>query len=124
MVFDILVLVLYAISMVLIALYTKNRSKSVKDFLLAGRKGLNGWMSAFSYGTTYFSAVVFIGYAGKFGWGFGLSSIWIGVGNAIFGGLVAWLLLAKRTKNMIVRLEAKTMPEFFEKRYNSSLLKT
>ena len=124
MVLDVIVLVLYAICMVFIALYTRNRAKSVKDFLLAGNKGLNGWMSAFSYGTTYFSAVVFIGYAGKFGWGFGLSSIWIGIGNAIFGGLIAWLLLAKKTKNMTVRLSAKTMPEFFEKRYGSPLLKT
>ncbi len=124
MVLDVIVLVLYALCMVFIALYTRNRAKSVKDFLLAGKKGLNGWMSAFSYGTTYFSAVVFIGYAGKFGWGFGLSSIWIGIGNALFGGLIAWMLMAKRTKNMTVRLNAKTMPEFFEKRYDSSLLKT
>ena len=124
MVLDVIILVLYALCMVFIALYTRNRAKSVKDFLLAGKKGLNGWMSAFSYGTTYFSAVVFIGYAGKFGWGFGLSSIWIGIGNALFGGLIAWLLMAKKTKNMTVRLNAKTMPEFFEKRYDSSLLKT
>lgn len=124
MILDVIVLVLYALCMVFIALYTRNRAKSVKDFLLAGKKGLNGWMSAFSYGTTYFSAVVFIGYAGKFGWGFGLSSIWIGIGNALFGGLIAWLIMAKKTKNMTVRLNAKTMPEFFEKRYDSSLLKT
>jgi SSS family solute:Na+ symporter/sodium/proline symporter len=80
-------------------------------------------MSAFSYGTTYFSAVIFIGYAGQFGKTFGLSSIWIGVGNALLGALVAWLVLAKRTKNMTKRLEAKTMPEFFEKRYDSKSLK-
>ena len=117
---DYLVLGLYILGMVAIALYTKNRSKSVNDFVLAGKKGLNGWMSAFSYGTTYFSAVIFIGYAGKFGWSFGLASVWIGIGNAIFGGLVAWLLLAKRTKNMTIRLGARTMPEFFEKRYGNS----
>ena len=123
MVLDYVILCLYALSMVAIALYTRNRSKSVNDFLLAGKKGLNGWMSAFSYGTTYFSAVIFIGYAGKFGWSFGLSSLWIGVGNAIIGGLLAWRIMAKRTKNMTVRLQARTMPEFFEKRYNSRALK-
>ncbi len=120
---DGIVLALYFICMIGIAIYTRNRSKSVDDFLLAGKKGLNGWMSAFSYGTTYFSAVIFIGYAGKFGWGFGLSSMWIGIGNAILGGLVAWKILAKRTKNMTIRLSARTMPEFFEKRYDSRLLK-
>ncbi len=118
-----LTLILYFCAMIFIALYTRKRSKSVNDFLLAGKKGLNGWMSAFSYGTTYFSAVIFIGYAGKFGWEYGLASVWIGIANAIFGGLVAWLILAKRTKNMTVRLSAKTMPEFFEKRYESKFLR-
>ena len=120
---DYLIMALFAAAMIGIAIYTRRRSSSVNDFLLAGKKGLNGWMSAFSYGTTYFSAVIFIGYAGQFGKTFGLASIWIGVGNAIFGALVAWLVLAKRTKNMTRRLEAKTMPEFFEKRYNSKALK-
>lgn len=120
---DYVILALYALGMVGIAIYTRNRSGSVKDFLLAGKKGLNGWMSAFAYGTTYFSAVIFIGYAGKFGAQYGLASIWIGVGNAILGSLIAWLVLAKRTKKMTTRLSAKTMPEFFEKRYNSQKLK-
>ena len=123
MVLDYVILGLYALCMVGIAIYTRNRSKSVNDFLLAGKKGLNGWMSAFSYGTTYFSAVIFIGYAGNFGQQYGLASIWIGVGNALLGAFVAWFVLAKRTKNMTSRLKAKTMPEFFEKRYDSKNLK-
>jgi len=123
MVFDYIILVLYALGMVGIALYTRNRSKSVNDFLLAGKNGLNGWMSAFAYGTTYFSAVIFIGYAGKFGQQYGLAAVWIGIGNAIIGSLFAWMVLAKRTKTMTRRLSAKTMPEFFEKRYNSRSLK-
>ena len=123
MVLDYIILGLYVIGMVAIAMYTKNRSKSVNDFLLAGKKGLNGWMSAFAYGTTYFSAVIFIGYAGKFGVQYQLAAVWIGIGNAIIGSLVAWMVLAKRTKNMTMRLSAKTMPEFFEKRYGSKNLK-
>ena len=123
MVFDVIILALFVVSMVFIAFYTRKKAKSVYDFLLAGKKGLNGWMSAFSYGTTYFSAVIFIGYAGSFGWKFGLGAVWIGVGNAIIGGLLAWLIMAKRTKNMTVRLSAKTMPDFFEKRYDSPFLK-
>ncbi len=122
MVWDYLILAIYALSMVGIAIYTRRRSSSVKDFLLAG-KGLNGWMSAFAYGTTYFSAVIFIGYAGKFGRQYGLAATWVGIGNAIIGSLFAWLVLAKRTKKMTTRLSAKTMPEFFEKRYGSQSLK-
>ncbi|MBQ4053763.1 MAG: sodium:solute symporter family protein [Clostridia bacterium] len=122
MALDYVILVIYALSMVGIAIYTRKRSSSVKDFLLAG-KGLNGWMSAFAYGTTYFSAVIFIGYAGKFGKQYGLAATWIGIGNAIIGSLFAWLVLAKRTKKMTTKLSAKTMPEFFEKRYDSQSLK-
>ncbi len=117
------ILFVYLIGMIAIAMYTRNKTKSVKDFLFAGKKGLNGWMSAFAYGTTYFSAVVFIGYAGKFGYSFGLSVIWIGIGNAFIGALLAWMILAKKTKNITQRLEAKTMPDFFGKRYESNGLK-
>ena len=123
MVLDYIILVIYAISMVVIALYTRNRSKTVKDFLFAGKKGLNGWMTAFAYGTTYFSAVIFIGYAGNFGSQYGLAAVWIGIGNAILGSFVAWKVLAKRTKTMSTNLESKTMPDFFEKRYDSKSLK-
>lgn len=120
---DYIILAIYAVAMIGVAFYAKNRSGTVNDFLLAGKKGLNGWMTAFAYGTTYFSAVIFIGYAGQFGRSFGLASVWIGIGNAIIGTLIAWLVLAKRTKNMTQRLGAKTMPEFFEKRYGSKHLK-
>ncbi len=123
MTLDYVILAIYALGMVAIALYTRKRSKSVNDFLLAGKKGLNGWLTAFAYGTTYFSAVIFIGYAGNFGKQYGLASVWIGIANAIIGSLFAWLVLAKRTKNMTARLGAKTMPEFFEKRYASQNLK-
>lgn len=120
---DYSILILYALGMVAIAYFTRKRSQSVDEFLHAGKKGVNGWMSAFAYGTTYFSAVIFVGYAGKFGSSFGLASVWIGVANAIFGGLVAWLVLARRTKNMTARLESKTMPDLFEKRFESRRLK-
>ena len=123
MILDYIILALYAMGMIAIAIYTRKRSKSVNDFLLAGKNGLNGWMSAFAYGTTYFSAVIFIGYAGKFGRQYGLASVWIGIGNAVLGSLLAWIVLAKRTKTMTARLSAKTMPEFFEKRYASPKLK-
>lgn len=96
--------------------------KTLNDFFL-GDRSIGPWVSAFAYGTTYFSAVLFIGYAGKVGWGFGLSSLWIVLGNALVGSLLAWKVLAKRTREMTVRLGAITMPEFLEKRYGSKALK-
>ncbi len=105
-----------------VAIFTHKKSKTVEGFMFAN-KGVGGWMSAFAYGATYFSAVIFIGYAGKFGWNFGLSSVWIGIGNMLIGTLAAWLILAKRTKYMTTVLGSRTMPEFFEKRYNSKYIK-
>lgn len=112
----------YACFMILIAYYCRKKASSINDFLLAGR-GLGGWMSAFAYGTTYFSAAIFIGYAGNLGWRYGLGAVWIGLGNAIIGSLLAWLVLANRTRKITNRLSATTMPEFFEKRYQDKNIK-
>jgi SSS family solute:Na+ symporter len=113
---------IYALLLVIIAIITSRSTKNLNDFFLAGRN-MGGWMTAFAYGTTYFSAVIMIGYAGQVGWSYGISGTWVGIGNAIIGSLVAWLVLAKRTRNITHALDASTMPEFFEKRYDSKTMK-
>lgn len=113
---------IFVVIMIGVGVFSKKKVNNVQDFFLGGRK-MGPWLSAFAYGTTYFSAVIFIGYAGKTGWGFGLSSTFIGIGNAIIGSLLAWLVLAKRTRKMTHELNASTMPDFFEKRYNSKAMK-
>ena len=118
-----LILVLYLLVMVGIGIYCHNKTKNVSDFVLGGRS-IGPWFSAFAFGTSYFSAVVFIGYAGQFGWKYGISAAWIGLGNALIGSLLAWLILGRRTRTMTKELDATTMPEFFEKRYGSKALKT
>jgi len=115
-------LVLFFVVMVVVGLYSRKKVTNSNDFLLGGRN-VGPWMSAFSYGTTYFSAVIFIGYAGRIGWNFGVSATWIGIGNAVIGSLLAWLIMAKRTRQMTHEMNASTMPEFFEKRYDSKLMK-
>jgi SSS family transporter len=119
---DITVLVLYFAGMLAVAFYTRKKIGTVNDFLLAG-KGVNGVMTAFAYGTTYFSAVIFIGYAGKNGYVYGLSSLWIGISNAFIGSLLAWKLLARRTKRTTEFFGARTMPEMFGARYQSKRIK-
>lgn len=116
------VLVLYALMMVAVIFFTAKKSISLNDFLLGGRN-VGPWMSALSYGTAYFSAVIIIGYAGSVGWDAGFSAIWAGIGNALIGGLLAWWLVAKPARQMGERLNVATMPSFFEKRYQSKTLK-
>ncbi len=117
------ILVVYLAVMIGIGIYCRNKTSNVSEFVLGGRN-IGGWFTAFAYGTSYFSAVVFIGYAGQFGWMYGVSSTWIGIGNALIGSLLAWIVLGRRTRIMSKHLQASTMPEFFEKRYNSKALKT
>ncbi|MCL2081011.1 MAG: sodium:solute symporter [Oscillospiraceae bacterium] len=117
----ILLLLFFAVT-VFIGLYFRKRASSVNDFVLGGRN-VGPWLSAFSYGATYFSAVVFVGYAGQFGWRFGTAAVWIGLGNAFIGSLMAWFILGRRTRIMTNHLESATMPEFFGSRYISPALK-
>lgn len=117
-----LVLAVYILMMVLVIFFTAKKSLSLKEFFLGGHH-VGPWLSALSYGTSYFSAVIIIGYAGSTGWDAGFSAVWCGIGNALVGSLLAWLLLAKPTRAMGARLNVSTMPGFFEKRYNSKGLK-
>ncbi len=116
------ILIAYLLLMLGIGIYCRRKTSSVSDFVLGGRS-LGGWFTAFAYGTSYFSAVVFIGYAGQFGWSYGVSAAWIGIGNAVIGSAMAWLILGKRTRIISKYLNASTMPEYFEKRYSSKSLK-
>ena len=115
------IVVLYVLAMLGVGYAAMRRTRDVRDFFIGGR-ALGPWMSAFAYGTTYFSAVLFIGYAGKLGWGFGIYTMAIVVGNTLVGTIAAWRLLAGRTREMTARLEAITMPEFLAARYGSRAL--
>lgn len=122
MVVKIILLVIFFASMIGVGIYSRKHATNVNDFVLGGRT-VGPWLTAFAYGTSYFSAVVFVGYAGQFGWKYGIASTWIGLGNAFIGSLIAWVLMGRRTRVMTQHLHAATMPDFFGKRYNSNALK-
>ena len=112
----------YIAFIVAVSIINKKRSKSMTDFAVGGRSA-GGWASALSYGTAYFSAVMFIGYSGGTGWKYGLWAVLPGIGNAIFGSLLAWLVLANRTRSVTRELKIKSMPQFFDKRFSSPAMK-
>lgn len=115
-------LVVFFAVMIAIGAYCRKHSTDINGFLLGGRN-VGPWLSAFSYGTSYFSAVIFVGYAGQFGWKYGLSATWVGMGNAFIGSLLAWLVLANRTRLMSSFLGSTTMPDFLGKRFDSLFIK-
>ncbi|MDD6143616.1 MAG: sodium:solute symporter [bacterium] len=108
--------------MIYVGLYCRRHATDVNGFVLGGRS-VGPWLTAFAYGTSYFSAVVFVGYAGQFGWKYGIAATWAGIGNAILGSLLAWAVLGRRTRVMTQHLDSATMPQFFEKRFDSKALK-
>ena len=118
-----LFLVVFFAIMMWIGLRSRKHASDINGFVLGSRQ-VGPWLSAFAYGTSYFSAVIFVGYAGQFGWNFGLASTWIGLGNAFIGSLLAWLVLGRRTRIMTQHLMSKTMPDFFGIRYESDKLRT
>lgn len=119
----ILILVVFFAITVAIGVIFRRHSLSVGGFVLGGRS-VGPWLTAFAYGTSYFSAVVFVGYAGQFGWDFGVSATWIGIGNALIGSLLAWVVLGRRTRIMTKHLDSATMPDFFAKRFHAPALRT
>ncbi|MBQ1981855.1 MAG: sodium:solute symporter, partial [Clostridia bacterium] len=116
-----MIIVFFAIT-VLVGFLAARSAKGVDGFVLGGRS-VGPWLTAFSFGTSYFSAVIFIGYAGRFGWNFGLASTWVGLGNAFIGSLMAWMLLGRRTRVMTQHIGSRTMPDFFGLRYGSKALR-
>ncbi|MBQ3665751.1 MAG: sodium:solute symporter [Lachnospiraceae bacterium] len=116
------VLIIYFAILIGIGLYCRKHATDVNGFVLGGRS-VGPWLTAFAYGTSYFSAVVFVGYAGQFGWKYGIATTWAGIGNAIIGSLLAWVILGRRTRIMSQHLDSATMPQFFGKRFGSKALK-
>lgn len=108
--------------MLAVGFYCRRHATDVNGFILGGRS-VGPWLTAFAYGTSYFSAVVFVGYAGQFGWKFGVASTWVGIANAVLGSMLAWAVLGRRTRIMTQHLNSATMPQFFEKRFDSKTLK-
>ena len=119
---NVVMMVVFFGIMIAIGIICRKKATNVNGFVLGGRS-VGPWLTAFAYGTSYFSAVIFIGYAGQFGYLFGISSTWIGLGNAFIGSLLAWAILGRRTRIMTQKLDSKTMPDFFGKRFDSKALK-
>ncbi len=115
-------LLVYFLVMISVGIYCRRHATNVHGFVLGGRS-VGPWFTAFAYGTSYFSAVIFVGYAGQFGWRYGISAMWIGIGNALLGSLLAWIVLGRRTRIITQHLNASTMPQFFAQRFHSPSLR-
>jgi solute:Na+ symporter, SSS family len=121
MALKIIILAAFALMTITVGIIASRKARSFSDFFLGGND-IGPWMTAFTYGAAYFSAVLFIGFAGEIGWDFGMSGIWIALGNSFIGVLGVWWILGPRIKKMSTDWGVQTMAEYFEKRYNSKAL--
>lgn len=122
MIIKVIILVAFFAVMIGVGFVCRKKATDVNGFVLGGRS-VGPWLTAFAYGTSYFSAVIFVGYAGQFGYKYGVAATWIGIGNALLGSMVAWRVLGRRTRVMTQHLDSATMPEFFGRRFQSKKLK-
>jgi len=107
--------VVYLVVVLVVGLATVRLTRSLADYLLAGRK-LGPWLVAFSERASGESAWLLIGLPGvALMSGFG--GLWPAIG-CTFGIFCSWTFVARRLREQTEAYDAITLPEFFEKRYN------
>jgi sodium/proline symporter len=104
----------YLLVVVIVGLVSFRFTKTLADFLLAGRR-LGAWVVAISERASGESAWLLIGLPGL-ALATGFSAIWsaIGCGAGIF---VSWTLVARRLRLTTEKLGALTLPDYFESRF-------
>ena len=116
----IILLVVFFAIMIYVGFYSRKHATDVNGFVLGGR-GVGPWVTAFGFGTSYFSAVILVGYAWRV-----RMELWPcqqSMGGALemhlSGHCSAWNVLGRRTRIMTQHVDAKTMPDLFGKRFDS-----
>lgn len=117
-----LTIAVYVAVMLIFGVVSGKKAEGLASFTV-GKRNAGAWLTALSYGTAYFSAVMFVGYAGGSGWSYGLWAVLVGIGNAVLGSYFAWKLLARRTRAVSHRFHIKSMPQLFFIRYGSAGMK-
>ncbi|MBL7073797.1 sodium/proline symporter [candidate division KSB1 bacterium] len=109
--------IVYLILVLVVGFLTFRLTRTLADFILAGRR-LGHWVVAFSERASGESAWLLIGLPGL-AWASGFSAIWPAVG-CTFGIFFSWTFIAKRLRLQSARLNALTLPDFFEARFKDS----
>ena len=115
----------YLIIILLVGFWSAKRTKTLPDFLLAGRK-LGPWVVAFSERASGESAWMLLGLTGlAYATGLGDPSgtklepaLWTGIGG-IAGIIASWYLVAEKLRKESAELGALTVPRYFELKFRS-----
>jgi len=107
----------YLLVVVVVGFVTVRLTKTLADFLLAGRR-LGPWVVALSERASGESAWLLIGLPGL-ALASGFSAIWSAIGCAC-GIFVSWMLVARKLRTQTEKLGALTLPDYFEARFGDA----
>ncbi|MBL7047042.1 MAG: sodium/proline symporter [Candidatus Marinimicrobia bacterium] len=117
---------IYLIVILVVGIWSARRTKTLPEFLLAGRK-LGPWVVAFSERASGESGWMLLGLTGLvYACGLGDPSgtklepaIWTAIG-CVLGITVSWYLVAERLRRESEQLGALTIPRYFELKYGGN----
>ena len=112
----------YLIFLAVAGLYAKKKTKTLEDFMVAGRK-IGPLLLGLSFGVTYFSAVMIVG-GGQYSWLWGIGVVWVASIDVLVGVFLVFVLFGSRTKRLGEHFESMTVPQFLSKRYQEPKIQT
>jgi len=115
-----LIVLIYLCILGMLAFFGYRGTKSVSDYMIAGRS-IHPYVMAISYGATFISTSAIVGFGGAAAV-FGMGILWLTFLNIFVGIFIAFVFFGKRTRIMGLNLQAHTFPEFIGNRYQSRFL--
>lgn len=112
-----LLVIIYLLVLTYLGFRGYKKTRSEKDFLLAGGD-CNPYVMAMSYGATFISSSAMIGFGGMAA-NFGMGMIWLCFLNMFVGVILAFTIFGRRTRNRGIKLNAHTFPEFLGASFGS-----
>jgi len=116
------IIVIYLAFLAIAGFYAKKKTKTLEDFMVAGRK-IGPLLLGLSFGVTYFSAVMIVG-GGQFSWLWGIGVVWVAAIDVLVGVFLVFVLFGTRTKALGEHFESLTVPQFLSKRYQDPQIQT
>jgi len=97
------------------------RTRSNKDYLIAGGEA-HPFLMAMAYGSTFISTSAIVGFGGAAAL-YGMGLLWLVFANIFIGIFLAFVLYGKRTAVMGRELGVSTLPELLGRHYDSDFIR-
>ena len=113
---DMIIIMTYFISLLLIGWYASKKQKNIEDYYVAGRK-MGPWSSMALWLASWIGGASIIG-SSNIAYHKGITSIWY-IGSIAIGCLLFALIFSKVVNRVGAKFKHLTYPDFIEERYDS-----